>query len=378
MDKIKILHTADIHMGAPFEFLGERGGEQRRAIREVFSRITALAAADYDLLLVAGDLFDDGFNVAEKDLLAAVEALSSLGSGCRAVILPGSHDYWTAGSVYERDAKRLEGAGKVNILTPDNNLLTIPELSLTVHGGVLTSNATSRNLLADLIPDPEVSWNVAVLHGSVSGASAAQEEENPIELGEMRKGFDYLALGHWHSFNQIRDSGPPVIYSGAPELINRDQAGAGSVVSVELSRAGVRARKIAVGRRRIERIALECGGIGSTEELTARIKERVGKDRDLVLEISLSGIIGAEAVMDLSLAEELLSERYFSVRFAGKGPAREISAEELSQVPPDTVAGKYIKLLLERIGQAPEQEKEKLEEALQLGYHLFRGRNPLG
>lgn len=57
---IRILHTADIHLDAPFHFLKEKGADHRRQIRQTFSRIAKLAADErYDLLLIAGDLFND-------------------------------------------------------------------------------------------------------------------------------------------------------------------------------------------------------------------------------------------------------------------------------------------------------------------------------
>jgi hypothetical protein len=73
----------------------------------------------------------------------------------------------------------------------------------------------------------------------------------------------------------------------------------------------------------------------------------------------------------------MLEERYFSVRFSGEPPAREIAREVLLKVPEETVAGSFVRLLLARIERAEGDERKRLEEALQVGYQLFRGRNPL-
>lgn len=380
MDEVRILHTSDVHIGAPFEFLGARGEEQRRTVRETFERITRRAREEgYHVLLVAGDLFDDAYAVVDRDVSFVVSCLAAAGPGCRVVILPGSHDHWTPGSVYEREQARFEAAGNVALLTPERGVVTIKEQSLAVHGTALTSPDGSSNLIAGLAPEREMRWNVAVAHGAVAGASADHEpEENPIGLDELRAGFDYLALGHWHSFRIVREHAPPAVYSGAPELIARDQVGAGSIVSLTLAGGGASFERIPVGKRRVERTGLECTGLNTTEELVSRILGVVPANRDLVLDITLSGVLDAGAVIDPGLALEMLEEHYFSVRFSGEPPEREIPREVILEVPEETVAGSFVRLLLERIDRAGGEERERLKEALQIGYQLFRGRNLLG
>ncbi|TMI80892.1 MAG: hypothetical protein E6H03_07620 [Bacillati bacterium ANGP1] len=56
---IRLLHTSDIHLGATFKVLGERGREQHRQVRETFARVVGLAIEErVDAVLIAGDLFD--------------------------------------------------------------------------------------------------------------------------------------------------------------------------------------------------------------------------------------------------------------------------------------------------------------------------------
>ena len=57
---IKIIHTSDVQLDAPFRFLGEKGAQHRRQLRETFGKIIDLAnGGGYQLLLIAGDLFND-------------------------------------------------------------------------------------------------------------------------------------------------------------------------------------------------------------------------------------------------------------------------------------------------------------------------------
>ena len=60
MSKLRILHTADLHMDSPFEGLGAAKASVRRGEqRDLLGRIAALAASEQvDLVLFSGDLLD--------------------------------------------------------------------------------------------------------------------------------------------------------------------------------------------------------------------------------------------------------------------------------------------------------------------------------
>jgi len=69
METIKLLHIADVHIGAPFQFLGRRGGEQRLALREALARVALIAREErYHLLVIAGDLFDSAYEASDADV----------------------------------------------------------------------------------------------------------------------------------------------------------------------------------------------------------------------------------------------------------------------------------------------------------------------
>jgi len=54
-----LIHTADIHLGAPLGWLGDRAADQRGELRRAMSSIVDVALdRKADCLLVAGDLFD--------------------------------------------------------------------------------------------------------------------------------------------------------------------------------------------------------------------------------------------------------------------------------------------------------------------------------
>ena len=63
----KIIHTADIHLDAPFSLFDVQKAQVRKnELRGTFSSIILLAKTEKaDLVLLSGDLFDSGFVTKE-------------------------------------------------------------------------------------------------------------------------------------------------------------------------------------------------------------------------------------------------------------------------------------------------------------------------
>ena len=380
METLRLLHTSDVHLGAPFLFLGTKGSEQRLALREALAGITRIAREEkYDVLLIAGDLFDSTFGASEADVSHAIGCLRDVGTSCRVVILPGGHDHYSPGSIYERELKRFESSGNIRVLAPGSETIDFPDLSIAVHGRALSSNVPSGSVFAGLAPVAGRRWNVCVAHCSVEGFSAGLDaKEAPARLDDIDAGFDYVALGHWHSFKVLREKTPPVLYSGSPEIVARDQQGAGFAVSVTLAHGAASFERRRIGKRRVEKRVIDCTGLQSTDEFTAKVLREVPPDSDLILDLALAGLVAIDSALDPEQGVAEIERNYFSARLSGKGPSREISKEELLAVPRDTVAGAFVRGMLKRIESGEGETKELYEEALQLGYQLFKGRDLIG
>ncbi|MDD4051896.1 MAG: hypothetical protein PHR28_08375, partial [candidate division Zixibacteria bacterium] len=90
--------------------------------------------------------------------------------------------------------------------------------------------------LANVAPDPEARYNILVLHGVVAGIKEFQMadlSEQEIDSSHFHKGFDYVALGHYHNYTQVE---PNVYYSGSTERLSQAEAEhAKGFIEVELS-----------------------------------------------------------------------------------------------------------------------------------------------
>jgi DNA repair exonuclease SbcCD nuclease subunit len=197
-------------------------------------------------------------------------------------------------------------------------------------------------------------------------------------------GFDYLALGHWHSSQQSRSGGVTYAYAGAPEAVALDQGRAGKVLLVELEesegRRSVTVQEKQVGTTRFEKIEIDAAHIAAQPALI----ETLGKkgDPNLVLDARVVGVRPDELDLNLDEIEAALTGSFLKVR------VRDVSLPALTEgtLPsPDTIAGAFIRDLEAHIaeleatsatgadGRGPTAEAAELRDALRLGRLLLAG-----
>jgi DNA repair exonuclease SbcCD nuclease subunit len=367
-----IVHTCDVHLGAPLGWMGDAAGEQRRRLRTTFSSVVDLALERRaDCLIVAGDLFDSTSPPASEVHFALAElSRFAAGSGGEVVVLPGSHDHLGPGTVYESYRSEFVQAAGVTVLGLDGcTSVELAERGLAVHGNPLVTNASSTRPLAGLAPSPAVPINVAVAHGSfesVPGAAA----DHPISSADLA-GWSYVALGHWHSWKRVA---PNALYAGAPEIVAPDQEGAGSAAVVHFVEHEPEIEQVDTARRTVRHaeIEIDSGDIG---QLTARVRGLVPPSEDTILLLTLTGLVDADAGFDDVELAEILSDSYFHVAIPERSFHVRLDEESLSSLPAEMVVGRFARLMRERIESTQDTgRREELEDALQLGVALLQGK----
>ncbi|MGD8487119.1 MAG: metallophosphoesterase, partial [Chloroflexota bacterium] len=96
-----LLHLADIHLGARHADMGAAAVEQRERQSAAFRRaIDEGLAAEVDVALVCGDLFDSNAQ-SRRSVEGTVSELQRLTDrGIRVVMIPGTHDVYDSRSIY--------------------------------------------------------------------------------------------------------------------------------------------------------------------------------------------------------------------------------------------------------------------------------------
>lgn len=241
--EVVLVHSSDLHLGVD-TIVGPSGSSDTLSVlREV---LLAATAAGADLLILAGDTFDN--NRQSSQLLdRAARAMEEFGAPI--VILPGNHDPLTPDSVYRRAGLAATSNVCVLGLTVDEAAV-FPGLGLEVWGRAHLDYSDMSPLLKPR--SRSTCWQLAAAHGHYV--------EGPDEPGRflgswlirredlIATGADYVALGHWNRAARVGDPEINAYYSGSPE-----HAGTVNVVrlrrdgAVEVTRAPLRASAARAG-----------------------------------------------------------------------------------------------------------------------------------
>ena len=381
---VRLLHTADVHLGARYGDLGPSAAGQRERQMAAFKASVELALSEkVDVFVVAGDLFDSNTQPRRSVEAVAAQLRRLADGGVSVALLPGTHDVYDAASIYRAyDLPALAGHDRddgVVVLTPDRPAQRYPRLELTVHGMCFPTKRAPHSPLQGfrLAPEDTSRWHVGVIHGSLAIPGKTDHDEVVFKAEEIAgSGLDYLALGHWHSFQQGRSGKVSWAYSGAPEPVALDQDQAGNVVLVTLEVEGADKRvsieQRRVGRTRFLPLDMDLGEVPNQAALEEAIA--ASADPDAVVDVRLRGVWREDLDLDTDELERALEPRFLRVR------VRNLAVPELPSgpLPPeDTIAGAFIRDLWARIEAAHAagrvDEEAELRDALRLGRLFLAG-----
>ena len=204
--KIRIVHTSDTHLGDDWD-----PNAAQRALSAVVDGVHAL---DADILMIAGDVFDNA-RISDDELEFFIGEMGR--AIVPAIILPGNHDLYDSVSLYRR--------GPFSN-TPDNlhiingtlgQTLSFPELTLDVWGRAMDSHTPWFRPLAGIPSERNSHWLVGIAHGHFHFPDDTEERSSPIRPHEIAESAcDYIALGHWERFEDVSQDGVTAFYSGSP------------------------------------------------------------------------------------------------------------------------------------------------------------------
>lgn len=202
--ELTVLHTADVHLSD-----GPSAAAQQRGWQAVLA-LTSRA----DLLLVTGDLLDHA-RVPQSLLDRLLDDLASV--RIPVVLLPGNHDLSGPGSVQERLHAAQAGAHVVSLDQEEGACAPVPGLEVTVWGRGMTDHSPANRPLAGHAAPSAGDWHLVLAHGHLQSDANAGQRSSPITMAEVAGlECDYLALGHWHRYHEVRAGNVTGCYAGPP------------------------------------------------------------------------------------------------------------------------------------------------------------------
>lgn len=236
---VKFLHTADWHIGRKLQGK-DLLEDQQYVMNNLISKIDETKP---DFLIIAGDLYDRSVPSKEATTLLQ-ELLVKINIECNIPIfaISGNHDSrerlaigeaWFSKHKFYLHTRLNQAFDKITIEDTDIYLLPyfepfeareyFEDSTLTTH------NSATKRVIDEIYKNIDMSkTNILVAHTFVSGGLET-DSEREISVGtvenvavEIFEKFDYVALGHLHNPNAIKEE--RIKYSGSPMAYSFSEA----------------------------------------------------------------------------------------------------------------------------------------------------------
>ncbi len=373
---IRILHTADLHMGRSFTSWGDQIAVTRRQdLLRTLDQIGRVAIErSTSLVLIAGDLFD--VHNPDAMLVATVRGwlTSLMNQRIQVAIIPGNHDsYWYEHSVY-RDHRF---PANTTVFTESDCAAPI---SVQLDGktvylyGIAYDHTRGHDPLRSMARRTQDGLHIGMLHATVDPPAAFPVAERYLPLRSAQLAatrLDFVALGHIH---RSRDFGGPAgIFAsqpGSPEPLALDETGPRTLNLITFDDGACRVERIPVGIRQARREQIDCNLLPANQ-VVARLSEMA--DESCILEAILTGSPDEPLDADAIQREAASSFCYLAVRdrtaVVDSAFARSIEHEQ-------TIRGRFVRALRARSRLASDdEERATIELALKQGLLVLAKRS---
>ena len=321
-DRVTFVHTADLHLDAPFSGLSADdariGRELAEATYEAFRRVVDICIERaVDFLVIAGDAYNSADKSLRAQLRFRTEMLRLAEAGIDVYLAHGNHDPASGWSA--------------SVVLPDN-VHTFPterverfevvcdgELVAALYGRSFARKAETDNFALGYHRDGAEPVAIGVLHANVGG-NTDYDPYAPASLAELRAaGLDYWALGHIHKQDVLaRD--PWVVYAGSPQGLSPKETGDHGCLVVSISAGGaVHIEPVSTAPIAWLQLEVDVAEAGSVDEVRQLVDDtcegaRSQATQGLVVRVRLTGRSHAHAELTrpglvAQLAEELRAEQ---------------------------------------------------------------------
>jgi DNA repair protein SbcD/Mre11 len=236
MNKIKFLHTADLHLDSPFKGLKNLPDSIFTRIKNstfsAFDRILQIAIEQkVDFVVIAGDVYDRELRSvqAQTRLRKGFEMLAN--HEVTVFISHGNHDHIGGDWLSINWPKNVHffKNGIVEMLPYYKNNHTTVHL----YGFSYPQRAVTDNKTMEYKKVEGAKYHIGILHGALEGNSE-HNRYAPFTVNQLvEKRFNYWALGHIHQ-KQILHESPHIIYPGNIQGLHRGEKGEKGCYLVEL------------------------------------------------------------------------------------------------------------------------------------------------
>lgn len=373
---MRLLHLADLHLGwEPTGWPADRAAERRRRRDDVLGRAVDVALTEgAQLVVIAGDLFDD-FDPPPEVAEAALAELRRLErGGVLPVTVPGNFDELTyGGSVYRRHRGDWPGVLVTDPLPAHVASLDLAGERLHLYGAAYTGGVTPTDIPLREFPRlEEPGVHVAAFHGTLG--AAATRRTLPLDGDALAAArYHYVALGHLHEPLRHEFPAGPAVYPGAPEALAFGDGGCGTLTLVDLEGERAVAREVPVEVQPVRDAVLDLTPVDDVTEVDAAIAELA--DAEAVQRVRLGGSLWLPE-LDVETMRQRHAGAFFHLEVVDEveGLAPELLARWAEEA---SVRGAFVARMLARLEGAGGEERRRLALSLRWGIAaLYGGPSP--
>jgi DNA repair exonuclease SbcCD nuclease subunit len=361
---IRILHVADVHLGAPLRSFGAGAEDRAERVLQAFRQLPEIAEREHvHVVVMAGDLFDTP-RPPERIDAEARETIRRLLELVPAVFLvPGNHDPLVfPATPYGRLPPGAHVFGRPAFGDP---------VSVETTAGPVHAYGFSYDFAHN--PDPIPGFrradlpgaHVVLMHGAVRDAPHWSGGDSLRLEPEQLAGFsvDYIALGDYHRFRPpeefAADGSVPACYSGSFAALDHTEAGPRGVVVAEVEPGRAPSvRLLPSGVPPVQAVGdVDVSDCLDDLEAADRVARRV--DSGSLPVVTLTG--QTEYAVDRGRVEQELGARFSFARVRDR--TRYYDSDRLGELSGrDDVVGYVARLGLSRIREASSDEQARLRE----------------
>lgn len=308
---MRVVHFSDTHLGYSDygKFDSQTGINQREldtynAFGEIVDYIIKTKP---DLVIHAGDLFDN-IRPSNRAITEAMEQLHRLSQQyIPTVIIAGNHS-----TPRQRSTDSIFRILKFfphiyPVFEGRYSKLKIGQYAIHAIPHMY-SDEDLANAMQQLKPDTEAEYNIMVAHAAVRGvqvASWGEFKEQTIPSNALLPEFDYIALGHYHRFLEIKKN---AYYCGSPERFSFNEINdVKGFLEVELDNFSVK-HIPTKARDMIECGPIDCSNLSAMEIMRAFESTISGKTGGKIVKVVFDNIPRhIHSSLDMQKIRELVS-----------------------------------------------------------------------
>ncbi|WP_213818471.1 metallophosphoesterase family protein [Garciella nitratireducens] len=375
MDTVRILHTADLHLNngftaANFPYMIVK--ERQKDLLEAFDKIIEICCQKkVNLLFFSGDLFE--YKFVDLNTIEYVNNQFSKLSNTYVFILPGNHDPFYMLDYY----RNFLWSKNVFIFNNQYKKVEIEELNVVIHGIGFGYQEEKRPILKSLVCEPSKKINILLLHGS-DMTIAPKKESNylPFEqLDLINSGFDYIALGHYHQYKEIKNLYGKIIaaYPGSPEPLGFDEEGRHGIILANINKKQNDISLLPISKRQYFKLDIDISNCEDFQQIKKNIKKIISNkypEKNL-FSIKLIGNYSWKLGESLELLYDQCRDLAYYIEFQD-------NTEEMydldTLIAENTLLSSYILEIQDKLKKEKDIKKRNiLKKALKIGIDALKG-----